>query len=121
MNNREITMTATGLGLFIKQEIKGRGWSQRQAAAQMDVPFTTLNSLIHGRNEPDLVTLRKLAAGLKVTVGRLLQAMNESGEGAALPRPLRSLDAERLAYIDNMDEEEFAEFLDAWRKIKGDR
>jgi hypothetical protein len=46
--------------------------------------------------------------------------MDESGEGASLPRPLRSLSAADLAYLDRMDEEEFKNFLDTWRQMRGD-
>jgi transcriptional regulator with XRE-family HTH domain len=119
--NIQVGTMAKGLGLFIKQHIEGKGWSQRQAATELGIPFTTLNNLIHGRNEPDVATLRKIAAGFKVTMGRLLQAMGEDANGAALPRPLRGLSAETLAYLDQMDEEEFADFLEAWEKIKGRR
>jgi transcriptional regulator with XRE-family HTH domain len=114
-------MMANGLGLFIRQLITGKGWSQRQAAAELGIPFTTLNNIIHGRNEPDVATLRKLASSFKVTMGRLIQAMGDDPEGTLLPRPLRSLSPETLRYIDEMDEEEFAEFLEAWEKIKGRR
>lgn len=110
----------TGLGLLVQREIKGRGWSQRHAADQTGIPFTTLNNIINGRNEPDLATLRRLARGLGLTLGRIIQAMDESGEGASLPRPLRSLSAADLAYLDRMDEEEFKRFLDTWRQMRGD-
>lgn len=117
--NIEVTIMTTGLAALLRREIESRGWSYRQAAERIGIPVTTLNNLVHGRNEPTRPTLRKLAKGLGLSVERLTQAMGEGGEGAALPRPLRSLDAERLAYIDNMDEEEFIEFLDLWRKLKG--
>jgi transcriptional regulator with XRE-family HTH domain len=107
------------LGTYLKSELDARGWSRRYAAERFGMPFSTLNGLVNDRSDPDLATLRQLARGLGVGIARLLQAMNEPGVGAELPRPLRGLSNDRLAYIDRMDDEEFAEFLDTWRKMRG--
>lgn len=110
------TMT-TGLGAFLRRELDGRGWTQRQASEQLDIPFTTLNNLIHERNEPDMRTLRKLADGLKVSIVRLMELAGLLGprdipELGAVPRAIRLLTDEDRALIDSMNVEELEQLLD---------
>lgn len=112
----------TGLSTYLLRELSQRGWSQRKAAIEFGIPVQTLNDIIRNPDkDPDLSTLRKLAAGLKVTVGRLLQVMGEDIGGAELPRPIRGLSDEQLAALDQMDDDEFAEFVAFWEKFKGGR
>ncbi len=117
MHNWAITTMSTGLGAFLRRELDGRGWSQRQASERLDIPFTTLNNLLHGRNEPDFKTLRKLADGLKVSIVRLLEVAGfldpKDVPGAdGVPAPIRRLTDEDRALIDSMSVEALEQLLD---------
>lgn len=111
------TMTSD-LGTYIAREIKQRGWSQRTASSKLNVPFTTLNNVIHGRNSPDLATLRKLADGLKVSVVRLLElgGVSIGAEETETPGAYRALTESDRAFIDSLSAEELRDFIDYARK-----
>jgi transcriptional regulator with XRE-family HTH domain len=117
MSIQVITTMSSGLGAFLRRELDGRGWTQRQASEQLEIPFTTLNNLLHGRNEPDLKTLRKLADGLKISIVRLLEIAGfldprETPGAGDMPAPIRRLTDEDRALIDSMSVEELEQLLD---------
>ena len=54
-----------------------RGWSQRQLGKRMGVPRTYCSKCETGKTTPTLGSLRRIAAGLEVSVAELLSGTQQ--------------------------------------------
>jgi transcriptional regulator with XRE-family HTH domain len=61
------------LSMKLKQLREARGWTQEQLAEKAGVSRAYVARLEIGRHDPPLSMLEKLAAALKVKVGKLLE------------------------------------------------
>lgn len=58
--------------------IKLSGKTQKQIAADLDIPRTTLSTWCIGRNVPNLITLRKLAEYFNCSISDLIEKQAEN-------------------------------------------
>lgn len=66
--------TMTQLSAFLEREQTQRGWSMREAARRCGLNFSTYQYVLrHPNHTPELDTLRSLARGFQVSLGRLLE------------------------------------------------
>lgn len=68
------TLSMADLAAYLEREMKQRGWSLRRAAEAWGIDKSTLSLLLSNPDRtPDLRTLKKLAAGLGVSLARLIE------------------------------------------------
>jgi transcriptional regulator with XRE-family HTH domain len=66
-------MKTWALANFLREQMKGHGWSQKDLAAESGVPAPTLSRLLNTADvEPELTTLVKLSSALEVPLWRLI-------------------------------------------------
>lgn len=114
------TSMASDLGTYLEREFRQRGWSQRRAAQETNVPVQTINDLIRKADKtPDLPTLRKLADGLSVSIVRLIELSGYLTGGNEKPDPLADLTDEDRAVLDTLSREELRAVIDLVRRLRG--
>ena len=52
----------------IKDLCKERGWSYYRLAVQAQIPYSTLNNMLHRDNIPTIPTLQKICDGMGITL-----------------------------------------------------
>jgi transcriptional regulator with XRE-family HTH domain len=67
-------MPKSALGTFLREEMRRRGLTQTEFAAEVGIQKSTMSRLVNGVVEtPDLTTLMRLADHLNVSLSRLLE------------------------------------------------
>ena len=80
---------------YIRGELEARGWSQTQLAIKSNLDKQVINNLLqHPDTRPELVTLERLAAGLNVSLVKLL-FLSGYDPGEYIEHP----DLERIAIL----------------------
>lgn len=62
----------------IKQLCEERNITYYELAKRSDIPYSTLNTMLHKSNQPSLITLRKICDGLGITLSHFFNVENES-------------------------------------------
>lgn len=108
---------------WLETEFRRRGWNQRKAAAELDIPYQTINDLLRKPNKvPDPPTLRRLADGLKVSLEQLFEraglpgAQDTPNESRALPESVRGLSEASYAFLSQLKPDELDRFLALWEE-----
>jgi transcriptional regulator with XRE-family HTH domain len=118
MNTLANTMSV--LGGFLQRYLVEHSLTYADVQARTGVSKTTISEIINDGTKPSLPTLDKLARGLKLSLGRLMDMAGYDLDLDAMPdvtpRPIRQLtDADR-AFIDGLSVDELREFIDFARR-----
>lgn len=81
----------------INELCKARAWSYYRLAKEADIPYSTLNTMLHKSNIPTVPSLMKLCDGFGIT---LSQFFDERDETAHLTQQEKNC----LAHWNNLDE-----------------
>ncbi len=97
------------LGSFLRAELARRGWEPIDLANASGVPKATVHNLLKGKvNQPDNITLSRIAHGLGISLRVLLERLGYSLEGESLPSTqqaaLAAVDRELARIADLRDE-----------------
>jgi transcriptional regulator with XRE-family HTH domain len=76
----------SALANFLREQLRARGWSQTDLAAEAGLPKTTVSRLLNDRvDEPELSTLMKLSVALEIPLIRLIELAGFPVEAPAPP------------------------------------
>lgn len=64
----------------VERILESRGWTMSRLANEIGMSPTQLSSILIGRNSPTLKVIEKIAAGLDVSVARLLATPEDLAE-----------------------------------------
>jgi transcriptional regulator with XRE-family HTH domain len=79
-------MEQSALAVYLRAQMKQRGWKQNRLAAEADISTSALSKLLHEPDrEPELSTLMRLSAALKVPVRTLLEVAGVEIEPPTTP------------------------------------
>lgn len=80
----------------IKELCASRSWTYYRLAKESDIPYSTLNTMLHKTNIPSVPSLMKLCDGLGITLAQFFSHEDESAK-------LTKKQKECLAQWDKLD------------------
>lgn len=110
------------LAAFLEREFERREWSQRRAATELGIDKSTLGKIMNNPEQiPDLRTLRKLAEGLGVGLGKLIALCGFAlGTTTLSDDALVGLTDEQINWWLSIPPSRRAGLLDALQRLYGD-
>jgi transcriptional regulator with XRE-family HTH domain len=107
---------------FLEREFSRRQWSIRKAEAALGIDKSTLGKILNDRDQiPRLPTLKKLADGLGITLGKLIaEAGFIIGDDPRAEQMLLGLTDEQIEWWLNLPPSRRAMLLDALQRLYPD-
>ena len=99
--------------------LKDRGWSVNHLAAQANLSQSTINSMLHGREEyyPSFPTLGKICEALGITVSEFLRMVEDDYKPQPSPEEYRMIrEMQKLSWNQRKCLLEFLEAVNGSRK-----
>ncbi len=103
---------------FLEREFARRQWSDRRAARELGIDKSTLGKILNNPEQvPDLRTLKKLAEGLNVAIGRLVALAGFPLGAGVSEEAMLGLSDEQIAWWLSIPPSRRADLLGALQRL----